>query len=63
MTTNAKCFNGINITQTSTYNKLSVETYIEKLIHNHGWTNETTKATYNTPMKYTKDYIKDFDNA
>ena len=58
-----KRFNGIDVTQTANYNKLSVTTYIEKLIRNHKWTDEANKGTYKIPMKADKDYIQEFDTS
>lgn len=43
-------FNGLNIHQTNTYNHLSCETYINKIISHHGWTLEEIPDRP-TPMK------------
>ena len=45
-----KRFNGVDIDQTRDYIKLSCETYIDKIVSHHGWTNEKCRE-FPIPMR------------
>ena len=46
-----KRFNGVDIQQTRQFVKLSCETYIDKIVNHHGWTDLPT-SNIPVPMKY-----------
>ena len=48
-------FNGVNIDQKRDFNHVHCETYIKKIVHHHGWQNETTRVKP-IPMKTDVDY-------
>jgi len=52
-------FNGIDITQTKWYVKLTCSKYLHKMLHNHGWlaTDKTLTPILPTPLNPDKAYI------
>ena len=57
-------YNGVDVSQTGDYIKLSKETYIEKVMKGHPWlAKDQHIASVPIPMKSENDYIRMLENA
>ena len=56
-------FNGMDILQTKHYVKLYTETYIKKILDQHGWTKPTHTSLQPVPMNYDTTYQRNIELA
>ena len=56
-------FNGLNISQTYKFFRLSCSTYIRKILEGHGWTCSTHQSPISTSMNRDKRYMSKLEKA
>ena len=56
-------FNGVDIDQTSTYIKVSVETYLTRVLKRHGWDNDKSCSKTPTPMTTDPKVIREIETS
>ena len=57
-------FNGVDVTQTRHYIKLSNAVYMEKILRNHPWIlKEHPPALFPSPMRSDKTYVRSLETA
>ena len=56
-------FNGIDVTQSQRFVKLSCKTYISKILEGHNWTKRTNTSPLHSPMNHDKKYMTELELA